>query len=411
MGTLKTARHWRAAAVLLLPVLTGTAGCAAGDRPDAGEAVYGQPLAEQFQAATDATRDAGTAAFLSTLTYGAAGGDAVHRAKGSQDYERGTSLAKLGFSAHRHFPRETLEFLQVSAPEGGQAVATAEDDVYVRHGASAWLRYTPEAVNELGETTGVIAAHAAGDVAPYSGTLADIVPRAIPREKPERRADGSRVYRVTVLPEVAAEVLPRDLQSLQGDWGAVPVQLTVRLDAEGRLASAAADLGPVLARLHEQKVLVDVKRLRAAYELSDFGKPVKAKGPDSSGEPVVDARTTLVPIATLKKGRCATTGATGLATTAVVRPVDCTARHDLRVLAQVKVDRTFPGERDIADGDDYARTQCERASFTAPDDWRRGGRYAEGFGFVGASGVSIGFHGGETETTVTGDYTCYLRTA
>ncbi|MFF9689190.1 hypothetical protein [Streptomyces sp. NPDC014623] len=410
MGKLKTARHRGAAAVLLLPALIGTAGCAAGDRPDAGEAVYGQPLAEQFQAATDATRDAGTAAFLSTLTYGAAGGDAVHRAKGRQDHGKGTSLAELGFSAHRNFPRETLEFLQASAPKGGQAVATAGDDVYVRHGDSAWLKYTPEAVNELGEATGVIAAHAAGDVAPYSGTLADLVPRVIPREKPERRADGSRVYRVTVLPEVAADVLPRDLRNLQGDWGTDPVQLTVRLDAEGRLASAAADLGPVLARLHERGALVDVKRLRAAYELSDFGEPVKGKGPDSSGEPVVDARTTLAPVATLKKGRCATTSDTGLGSAVVVRPVDCAGRHELRVLAQVKVDRTFPGKQEDRSAEGYGRTQCERASVTAPEDWRRGGRYAEGFGFVGASSLELSAGGGVTETTVTGAYTCYLRT-
>ncbi|MFD4689493.1 hypothetical protein [Streptomyces sp. NPDC058463] len=411
MGTLKTARHRGAAVALLLPALITMAGCAAPEQTDPGRTVYGLPLAEQFQAATDATRDAGTAAFLSTLTYEAAGGDAVHRAKGSQDYERGTSLAKLGFRANPRFPEQDLESLQGSAPEGEQTVATAEDDVYVRNGDSAWLKYTPEAVNELGETTGVIAAHAAGDVAPYSGTLADIVPRVIPREKPERRADGSRVYRVTVLPEVAAEVLPRDLQSLQSDWGTDPVQLTVRLDSNGRLASADADLGPVLARLHKRMALVHVKRLHAAYELSAFGKPVKGKGPDSSGEPVVDARTALTPVATLKKGRCATTSDTGLGSTVVVRPVDCKGKHELRVLAQVKVDRTFPGTQEDRSAEGYGRAQCERASAAAPEDWRRGGRYAEGFSFVGASNLEFSNSGGVTETTVTGSYTCYLRTS
>lgn len=89
MGTLKTARHRGAAVALLLPALIAMAGCGAQEQPDPGRTVYGLPLAEQFQAATDATRDAGTAAFLSTLTYEAAGGDAVHRAKGSQDFERG----------------------------------------------------------------------------------------------------------------------------------------------------------------------------------------------------------------------------------------------------------------------------------------------------------------------------------
>ncbi|MFJ8867433.1 hypothetical protein ACIRD6_16970 [Streptomyces sp. NPDC102473] len=397
---------------LLLPVLIGTAGCGAGEKTPAGEAVYGQPLAEQFQAATDATRDAGTAAFVSTLTYGTAGGDAVQEAKGSQDYERGTALVELGFSAGRHFPARALEFLRSSDPDGEQTVATSEDDVYVRQGDSAWLKYTPEAVNELGEATGVIAEHAAGDVAPYSGTLADLVPRVIPREKPEHREDGSRVYRVTALPEVAAELLPRDLQGLQHDWGTDPVRLTVRLDAEGRLAAMTADLGPVLARLQEQKVLVEVKQLRASYRLGDFGEPVKPGGPDRGGR-VEDARKVLAPIASLEDGRCATHGGTGLGTTVVVRPVGCTARHDLRVLAQVKVDRALPGTQDIANGDGYARVECERALAAAPAGWKRGGTYAEGFSLVGFSkvGSSFGMGGGGAETTVTGDYTCYLRTA
>jgi len=413
VGTLRTGRHWRATVALLLPAVVGAAGCAAGDRPEPGESVYGLPLAEQFQAATDATRDAGTAAFVSTLVYGAAGGDAVHEAKGSQDYGRGTSLATLGLTAGRHFPAQDLEFLRRSAPEGRQIVATAEDDVYVRNGDAAWLRYTPEAVNELGETTGVIAAHAAGDTAPYSGTLADLVPRVIPREKPERREDGSRVYRVTALPEVAAELLPRDLQSLQRDWGTKPVQLTVRLDAEGRLASATADLGPVLARLHEQRVLPEVKQLRASYALSAFGEPVKGKGPDAGGRPVEDAGKVLAPIGALDDGRCATTGDTGLGSTTVVRPVECADRHDLRVLAQVKVDRVLPGRQDIANGDSYARVECARALAAAPEDWQRGGAYAQGFGLVGSSQVGSRFSMGRggAKTTVTGDYTCYLTTS
>ncbi|MFJ8860222.1 hypothetical protein ACIRD8_17505 [Streptomyces sp. NPDC102451] len=224
MGTLRAARHRGAAVALLLPVIIGMAGCGAGDKAEAGKAVYGLPLAEQFQAATGATRDAGTAAFVST-------------------------------------------------------------------------------------------------------------------------------------------------------------------------------------------------QLRASYRLGDFGKPVKSGGPDQGGRPVEDAREVLVPIASLKAGRCATTGDTGLGTTVVVRPVDCTARHDLRVLAQEKVDRTLPGKRQIVNGDAYARAQCERAYAAAPKDWRRGGRYADWFSFVGESSVSVSVvvgrtaGAGGTTTEVTGDYTCYLRTA
>ncbi|WP_405665544.1 hypothetical protein OG379_26715 [Streptomyces sp. NBC_01166] len=401
---------------LLLPVLIGTAGCGAGEKAPAGEAVYGQPLAEQFQAATDATREEGTAAFVSTLTYGTAGGDAVQRARGSQDYERGTARADLDLDAPRTFPKGTLELLRGSAPEGKQVLATADDDVYVRSGSSAWLKFTPEAVSKLGEATGEVAGHAAGDAAPYSGTLADLVPRAIPREAPERRADGSRVYRVDLLPEVAAELLPRHLRGAGEAWGAKSVGLTVKLDADGRLASAAADLAPVLAALHEKGLLIDVKRLRAAYGLAAFGEPVKAEGPAGGGEPVEDAGEVLAPVATLKAGRCAITGDAGLGTEEIVRPVDCADRHDLRVLGQVEVDRVYPGQPELGSNDRYGEEECERADAAAPKDWRRGGRYADGFRVQGESEVSVsvamdGEPGNGTETTVTGSYTCYLTVA
>ncbi|WP_069170623.1 hypothetical protein [Streptomyces griseus] len=414
MGILKTVRHRGAAFALLLPVIIGMAGCGTADKAEAGKAVYGQPLAEQFQAATDATRGAGTAAFVSTLTYGTAGGDAVYRARGSQDYASGTSRANIGLSAGRNVSKDTLKLLG-AAPQGGQVMATAGDDVYVRHGRSAWLKYTPEAVNRLGEATGVIAAHAAGDAAPYSGTLADLVPRVIPRERPERQEDGSRVYRVTALPEVAAELLPRDFQRIPDGWGTEPVRLTVRLDAVGRLASATADLAPVLDRLHERKLLGDVRTLRAAYSLSAFGEPVKDGRPGKGGEPVEDAGKVLVFVGTLKGGRCATTGDTGLGSEAIVRPVDCADRHDLRVLAQVKVDRSLPGKQETVNGDTYAREQCGRAYTAAPQDWRRGGRYAEGFSFVGESSVTVSVlvgrtpGAGGTRTTVAGSYTCYVQ--
>ncbi|MFE7753126.1 hypothetical protein [Streptomyces sp. NPDC057428] len=415
MGTLKTVRRRRAMIALLLPVLIGTAGCGAGEKAPTGEPVYGQPLAEQFHAATDATRAAGTAAFVSTLTYGTTGGDAVQRARGTQDYERGTSRADTGLSAPSTFPKGTLELLSGAAPEGEQALATAGDDVYVRNGRSAWLKYTPEAVSRFGEATAEVAGHAAGDAAPYSGTLADLVPRAIPREAPERRADGSRVYRVTLLPEIAGELLPRHLRGAGDAWGTESVGLTVKLDAEGRLASASADLAPLLTALHDQGMLVGVKRLRAAYELTAFGEPVKDGGP-SDGARVEDAGEVLAPVATLKAGRCAATGGTGLGTEEIVRPVDCADRHDIRVLGQVEVDRSFPGQRDVGSGDRYGKEECRRADAAAPKDWRRGAPYADGFSVQGESEVSVsvtmdGKPGSGTETTVKGSYTCYLRSA
>ncbi|MEU0301056.1 hypothetical protein ABZ252_16550 [Streptomyces sp. NPDC006175] len=401
-------------ALLSLPALVGTAGCGAGEKAPAGEAVYALPLAEQFQAATDVTREAGTAAFVSTLTYGAAGGDAVQRARGSQDYGRGTSRADVALDAPRTFPEGPLGLLRGAAPEGRQVLATEDDDVYVRHGRSAWLKYGPEAVSRFGEATADVAGHAAGDAAPYSGTLADLVPRTIPREAPERRADGSRVYRVDLLPEVAGELLPRHLRGAGDAWGTESVGLTVRLDADGRLTSASADLAPVLAALHDQGMLPEVKRLRATYELTAFGKPVKR--PFADDEPVEDAVEVLATVDTLTPGRCATTGGTGLGTEEIVRPVDCADRHDIRVLGQVEVDRVFPGQPDVGNGGRYAKEECRSVDAAAPEDWRRGGRYADGFSVLGEPEVSVsvamdGEPGNGTETTVKGSYTCFLTLA
>ncbi|MEV3927933.1 MULTISPECIES: hypothetical protein [unclassified Streptomyces] len=123
-------------------------------------------------------------------------------------------------------------------------------------------------------------------------------------------------------------------------------------------------------------------------------------------------------LSTLTYGtRCATNGDTGLGTSEIVRPVDCADRHDIRVLDQVEVDRVFPGNRRIANGDAYGKAECERADAAAPQDWRRGGRYEDGFGFLEESSVEMTVSmggktgGGGTETKVTGSYTCFLTTA
>ncbi|MER5897256.1 septum formation family protein [Streptomyces sp. NPDC001876] len=401
---METARRW-GAVLALTSALVGTAACGADNDAEAGESVYGLPLAEQFHAATEATRKAGTAAFVSTLTYGTTTGDAVQRTEGSLDYGRGTSLAAVSLTVDRRFHRTAAQFVGEPGTTVEQTLATDGDDVYVRDGTSPWLRYTPEAVSGLGETTRAVAAHAAGDVAPYSGTLADLVPRTIPRQEPERQTDGSRLYRVTALAEVAAEILPPGLQTAEGGD---PVELTVRLDSEGRLTEVTADLGPVLVGMHEENFLTgSIRSLRATYELSAFGDPVRHKKP---GKGVEDALKALAPVGGLKAGQCAATD-TGLGSNGVVRPVDCAESHDMRVLAQTEVDRTFPGDRAEKNGNEYADEQCRRAYDKAPAAWLRGAVRKDGFSYIGSSDTTVSVGAGKTETSVTGAYTCYVVTS
>ncbi|UYQ65593.1 septum formation family protein [Streptomyces peucetius] len=404
---MKTAGHWRVALVLL-PALVGTAACGTGDAAEPGQAVYGQPLAEQFHAATAATRQAGTARFVSTLTYTTAAGEkAVHRTTGSQDYAGKTSRATFVAHVPADFPEKDAEFLGEPGSNVKRTLATAADDVYVRRDDSTWLRFTPAAFNELGSPTGDLSGHAAGDVAPFSGTLADLVPRTIPRVEPEREADGSRVYRVTALPEVAAELLPRALKTGRGSWGSEPVELSVRLDTEGRLTEVSADLGPLLDSLHANKVIVGVTRLQASYRLSAFGEPLQTRKPAKGIE---DASKVLVPVGTLAGGRCAALD-TGMTGPAVVRPVDCAEPHDIRVFAQVTVDRSFPGKKPVENGRTFASELCREAYADAPKDWVSDSRSPGGYVIYGSSSVSVSHGAGKTETSVTGDYTCYVHSS
>ncbi|WP_244258020.1 hypothetical protein [Streptomyces sp. Tu 2975] len=363
---MKTARHWKAV-LGLLPALIGTAACGTGSTAETGEAVYGRPLAEQFHAATEATQQAGTARFVSTLTYASAGGEAVHRTNGGQDYAARTSHAALVLQVAEGFPEDAAKYIGEPGKAVQQTLATAADAVYVRREDSSWLRYTPAAFNELGASANELAAHTPGEVAPYSGTLADLVPRTVPREEPKREADGGRVYRVTALPEVAAELLPSAVKSGDNGWGSKPVQMSVRLDAEGRLSEVSADLGPLLESLHKDRILVGVTSLNASYRLSAFGEPLRSPTP---GKDVEDAEKVLALIGTLKGGECASF-TTGLTAKNVVRPVDCRGKHDLRVFAQTSLDRSFPGQVAIKDGTAYAQEQCGEAYAKAPRNWVR----------------------------------------
>lgn len=402
---MKTVGRWRVV-LALLPTLVGAAACQTADEGRVGEAVYGRPLAEQFHAAQQATRKAGTAAFAATLTYRSAAGEAVHTTIGSQDYAAGSARATSSLQVPADFPEPAAEFLAEPGTTVRQTLATTGGDVYVKEDATAWLRFTPEAFNELGETTSSLSVHAAGDAAPYSGTLADLVTRTVPREDPERDGDGNHVYRVTVLPEFAAELLPwRARATAKAGMGTEPVGMTVTLDPEGRLAEVTADLDPLLREMD----LIGVTGLHASYTLTEFGEPYAHPMPGKDGVRVEDATKVLALTGTLKDGQCAATEA-ALGTRAVVRPVDCGKPHDMRVFAQVAVDRTVPGKTAVKSGLDYAREECAREAAAAPKEWLDSRREVE-WAVTGRSNERSTTSSGRTDTTVTGAYTCYVPTS
>ncbi|MGW1138955.1 hypothetical protein [Streptomyces zhihengii] len=399
---MKTAGRRRAVPALL-PVLLGTAACGSGTEEAPGEAVYGAPLAQQFHAATAATREAGTSRFLATLTYATSGAKTVERASGTQDYAARTSSATHELHIPADFPEKDAGYIGEAARV---AVATAGDDVYVRRDDSSWLRYSPAAFTALGDGAEELSVHAAGEVAPWSGTLADLVPRSVPREEPRREKDGSRVYEVTALPENAAGLLPSSVKAGPGDsWGDEQVPMTVRLDAHGRLSEVTADLRPLLDILHEDGILKEVTGLRASYTLSEFGEPVDNGVP---AEGVEDAEKTVAVLDALDPGRCADHN-TGVASRMVVRTVDCSAPHDVLVIAQVVLDETIPGKKTDKAPDWFAEKKCDTAFAEAPDSLLRESRLpGKTLAYAGSAVQGLQVAQGQTSTTVTGTYTCFI---
>ncbi|MER5631589.1 hypothetical protein [Streptomyces nitrosporeus] len=402
---MRTARRWTAAFVLI-PALAATAACGGSEtkEQDTGKAVYGLPLQEQFNAATEATRGTGTAAFTSTLTYTSRGGKAVERTEGSLDFDKGTARAAVTLKVDRGFDKGGAELVGEPGSTAGRTLSTRGDDVYVRQDSSPWLRYTPEAITRLGVPTRAVSAHTAGDVAPYSGTLADLVPRMIPRTAPEQDEAGGRLYRVTTLPETAAELLPPELQVTQGD----EVEVTVRLDPAGRLSEVTADLSPLLVTLSKDDDRAEgITSLEAAYTIGSYGEPVSGHEPDGD---VQDAAEVLTPIGDMKRGRCAASD-TGLGGFAVVRPVDCAKKHTVRVLGQTEVKETFPMRAEYSDPDVYGQEQCRRIHAEAPDAWVREAAVPGRLKVFGYGTVDQTFGGEVTGTVVSGDYTCFLTTS
>ncbi|MFD0431212.1 hypothetical protein ACFQ60_39810 [Streptomyces zhihengii] len=201
----------------LLPVLLGTAACGSGTEEAPGEAVYGVPLAQQFHAATAATREAGTSRFLATLTYATSGAKTVERASGTQDYAARTSSATHELHIPADFPEKDAGYIGEAARV---AVATAGDDVYVRRDDSSWLRYSPAAFTVLGDGAEELSVHAAGEVAPWSGTLADLVPRSVPGRSRAARRTAAVSTRSRPSPRTPPDCCPRPSRSAPATAGA-----------------------------------------------------------------------------------------------------------------------------------------------------------------------------------------------
>ncbi|MFD0431211.1 hypothetical protein ACFQ60_39805 [Streptomyces zhihengii] len=93
----------------------------------------------------------------------------------------------------------------------------------------------------------------------------------------------------------------------------------------------------------------------------------------------------------------------------VVRTVDCSAPHDILVVAQVVLDETIPGKKTDKDPDWFAKKKCDTAFAEAPDSLLRESRLpGKTLAYAGSAVQGLQVAQGQTSTTVTGTYTCFV---
>ncbi|MFF5974524.1 hypothetical protein ACFY7C_23685 [Streptomyces sp. NPDC012769] len=412
-------RRRRATAALLPVLLTALAACQSGGEGGGADArapkpsvtpVYEVRLDDQLSAASKATTAAGSAAFSWTLTYGSDKGTAVDRTTGTQDYAKDTAQAERVLEVPRRFPADAAAELggrpgSSAAPE---TYVVAGNDVTYRTRQGDWLRYSSSAPMELVDLfDGVL--HRAGETAPYGGTLAEVVRVSDAERQPDKGADGSRTYRLSVPPQTAEAALPPQFSSsLTSDKSAARVPLTVVLDGEGRLTAATADFGPVLDTLHEDGLLEGVTSLKAEYRLSRHGEAT-VPAPPAGAKRAQAAEKALTPLTKAKPGDCGSTD-TGLGgSLELVRVTPCDGKAaELRVFGQVEVKETIEGNP-TGVAVKKAQEKCEAKYRAAPRAWVRGARPADTFYTYGAGSSSSAYTGPDVD--IEGTYACYVYTA
>ncbi|WP_435610610.1 hypothetical protein [Streptomyces sp. C10-9-1] len=374
-------RRRRTAVLGALPILLGALSCETGGSgtaaPAPGAAVFSLPPAQQLRAAAEATRRAGTATFVGTLALSSAAGTAVEHTTGAMDFAESRSRAEVSLEVAGAFPEDAAAALGGGREAPGPlSLATDGGDVFARGEDSAWLRFTPGAVEEFGGAVAAFSEHSASPAAPYGGTLADLVPSAVAERAPEERADGSRRYRVTVPARTAAKALPAALRPGTAERGGEQVPLTVELDGLGRITRVDADFGPLLAALRQEGLPEGVTDVRGTLELGALGEPTAYRLPGRDGAGVEDARKVLTPLREFAAGSCAARepvlAAAPLTRASPLRTADCDAAHDLRVLARFGPGEPPAGQHPV--GGAESATRCAGALARAPEEWRREAR-------------------------------------
>ncbi|MER5208793.1 hypothetical protein [Streptomyces sp. NPDC002825] len=409
---MRHSRGLRTAAVTL-PLLLAAVGCqtaqpagepAAKAASPTGKPVFEERLSAQLGAASRATAASGSARFTATVTYGSAGGDAVERTTGVLDYAKDTARVERSVVVPRRFPEKaaTEDLGRAPGVDARERYAVEENTISYRTPRGTWLRYSASGSKEFTDTVSGFLEYA-GEAAPWGRTLAEVVHHASAERSPERTAAGGRRYELKIYARTASEALPNEIAfHLNYARSDDKVPLTVELDKDGRLVRAQADFAPALGGLHAEGVLVGVTSLRADYVLAGHGSTKVPPVP--AGEPSQDAEKTTTTVDALKPGACASED-TGLGSMTRILPVPCGKDADLRVFGHARVDKTVQGDPQGV-GEAAAGEKCRSRYRSAPAAWTSGARPAGSFQVYGGTSISYEYTG--ADSTVSGDYTCYV---
>ncbi|MFI5802086.1 hypothetical protein [Streptomyces sp. NPDC051561] len=402
---------WRV--VLVLALLIGAAACGRGDTdaprakpaPAGPHALFKAPLSTQFAAARAATEETGSSHFTSTLTYGSSKGDIVEQTEGDQDYTAMTASADRAFTMPKAHPAELLKALGESARDSRQSMVITGEGVLFRTSTGRWLNYSSTQSQEFAKDAGEMLGRA-GEAAPYTSPLNDLVSRVSPETAPKVLPDGTRRYTEEGGVNALIDVLPPGLGTVVEAVGPPTVPVTVDIDAQGHFRRIEADLGPLLGALKETApgLYGGIRTLRAEYTLTGFGTSAPAGAPASGA--IDQAHQVLVPARSVKPGLCGGVD-TGLGLPRLVRPVPCTGKHDIRVFAQLNLDKEVAAKD--ADPMRVAGEECERAYDRAPRGWTGEATEQGYYSWLGhneSTGSSAS--GG---TSVRGEFTCYVVTS
>ncbi|MFC3234485.1 septum formation family protein [Streptomyces nitrosporeus] len=390
-----------AVSALLLTACSG----GSGEKEKAAHPVFGAPLGQQPRQALLATQAEGTARFTQTLTFGSPEGDTVQKATGRVDFAGGRAAGSVEWTLAPDLPEEAKDELLGARLGPGRSpaltrLAVDPDSIRLRAGeADYWLDYAGS-LEVFGGEAAINALR--GTESAFGGTLLEVLSGVQDvRESTETLEEkGSRAYQAELTAYNALRMFSQDLRAeltsdIDPGGTKTPVTLGIRVDAEGRVTRAEADLSALLDR--KDGALAGMTGLRAVLTVSGHGDSAPAM--PAPTERTLDAKDAVTAIGDLEEGACADL-TTGNRTPGTVVAVPCDRPHDVRVFAHPRLDTAYPGDEEA---ESAVEERCTGEYRPLPGAWKREAAEDDLFWYTWPAEKDWGVGGEPTAT-------CYIVT-